>query len=200
MIKNNLELFKEFLDSGTKGANLTKIVLCIITISSLPFIVIGAGAMGNAVQVFRMFDKNEKYKDRQITNAINGLHRRKSIEYISDKNGITKVFITDRGKRELKSFAINLIKVSKPKKWDQKWRLVMFDLPIRYSKIRNALRFKLKQIGFVQFQKSVWIYPYPCLEEILFVADYYKIGKFVEVMTIFEINGDSKFRKLFDLK
>ncbi len=197
---NDIELFKDFLDSGTTKANITKITLCVIAVSALPFVVIGAGAMGNAVQIFRTFDKKENYKNRQISNAVTNLHRCKFIEYIPNNKGMTTIRITKKGETKLKSFAIDLIKISIPSKWDGKWRVVMFDLPIRYAKIRHILRFRLKQLGFVKFQKSVWIYPYSCTDEILFVAEYYKIAKHVEVMTVIDINNDLKLKKYFKLK
>jgi DNA-binding transcriptional regulator PaaX len=92
-----------------------------------------------------------------------------------------------------------MFKINKPQKWDGKWRMVMFDLPVRFSKARNALRFKLKQLGFIQFQKSVWIYPYSCKEEIAFVSDYYRVGRYVELLEISSINNDLKFKKHFKL-
>jgi DNA-binding transcriptional regulator PaaX len=75
----------------------------------------------------------------------------------------------------------------------------MFDLPVKYSKTRNSLRFKLKQLGFIQFQKSVWIYPYPCLDEILFIVDYHKIGKYVEILEVSHLLREEKFIKSFKL-
>jgi len=198
--RNDIELFKDFLDSGTTKANITKIALCAIAVSVLPLVVIGAGAMGNAVQIFRTFDKKENYKNKQISNAITNLRRSKFIEYIPNNKGIVTVRITKKGETKLKSFAIDLIKISIPSKWDGKWRVVMFDLPIRYAKIRHILRFRLKKLGFVKFQKSVWIYPYPCIDEILFIAEYYKIVKYVEVMTVVDINNDLKLKKFFKLK
>jgi hypothetical protein len=47
---------------------------------------------------------------------------------------------------------IDDIEIKNPKKWDGKWHLAMYDFPIRFKKARNAFRFKLKQLGFFQFQ------------------------------------------------
>ena len=130
---------------------------------------------------------------------MNNLRRQKLIEYVSDKNGVTIVRITMKGVTRLKKFTIDFIKISKPKNWNGKWQLVMFDLPIRFTKSRNSLRFKLKQLGFIQFQKSVWIYPYPCLDEILFITNYYKIDKYVEVLEVSNLLHEEKFKRAFNL-
>lgn len=192
------EQLKEFLDSGTTKAKVTKVVLCTLAVASLPAIVVAGAAMGNAVQIFTMFDK-KKYKKRQIDTTLTNLRRRKLVEYVSDKNGVTTVRITNKGESTLKRFAIDVLKVPEQKKWDGKWRMVMFDLPVRFSKARNSLRFKLKQLGFVQFQKSVWLYPYPCEDEILFVAGHYKVGKYIEFLEVSSLSNDFSFRKKFNL-
>jgi phenylacetic acid degradation operon negative regulatory protein len=196
---NYLAKIKKFLDSDTTEAKITKVALGVVALASLPGIVLLAAGMGNAVQVFSMFKKSKKYSKSQIKSAMTNLHRQKLIEYISDKKGVTMVRITVKGMTRLKSFAIDLIQIPKPKQWNGKWQLVMFDLPIRFTKARNSLRFKLKQLGFIQFQKSVWIYPYPCLDEILFVADYYKIGKYVEILEVSNLLNEEKFKKSFGL-
>ena len=199
MDKKYLEQLKDFLDEDTAKSKITKVVLCAFAVASLPFITVGAVAIGNGVQVVQMFNKGGKYKNKQINDTIASLKQRKYIEYISEKNGRILMRITDKGKSKLRTFMIDMVKINKPQKWDGKWRMVMFDLPVRFSKARNALRFKLKQLGFIQFQKSVWIYPYPCKEEIAFVSDYYRVGKYVELLEISSINNDIKFKKHFRL-
>ena len=192
------EQLQDFLDSGTRNSKITKVVLATLAIASIPLILGTAVAMGNAVQVFSMFD-SKKYKKRQITSTVASLKQRKLIDYISDKNGVVNVRITQKGKSVLKRFAIDVIKITKPNKWDGNWRVVMFDLPVRFSKARNALRFKLKQLGFVQFQKSVWLYPYTCEDEIIFVADYYKVKKYIEFLEVKSISSSLKLKKHFGL-
>ncbi len=190
---------KNFLDEDTLESKITKVILGVIAVASSLGVVFLAVGLGNAVQVFSMFKKSKKYSKFQIKSAMVNLHKRKLIEYISDKKGVITVRITTKGESVLRLFSIDLIKIQKPKQWDHKWRIVMFDLPIKYTKARDSLRLKLKQLGFVQFQKSVWIYPYPCFDEILFITDYYKIGKYVEVLEVLNLLHEEKFKKLFNL-
>ncbi len=194
-----LDKIKNFLDSSTTEAKITKVALGVIAIAGSLGIVFLAAGLGNAMQVFSMFKKSNKYSRNQIKSAITNLHRQKLVEYASDNNGLITVRLTTKGESRLKTFSIDLIKIEKSKNWNGKWHLVMFDLPVRYSKIRDSLRFKLKQLGFIQFQKSVWIYPYPCLDEILFIADYYKIGEYVEILEISHLMREEKFKKSFNL-
>ncbi len=43
------------------------------------------------------------------------------------------------------------------KEWDGKYRLVFFDIPEKNRAIRDLLRSRLKELGFVGWQKSVWV-------------------------------------------
>lgn len=190
---------KDFLDSGTKEAKITQVALCILAIASLPALVLIAASMGNAVQVFKQFETSKRYNKSQIRNSINYLRREKLIEYIADKDGKTVVKITKMGKVKLRAFSIDLIEIKKPKCWDKKWRLVKFDIPMRFTKGREAFRFHLRDFGFYKFQKSAWVYPYPCEDEIIFIADFFGVGRYVEVLTVENALRDNKLLKYFHL-
>ena len=192
--------FKEFLDSGTPKAKITKVALCVFAVASIPMLVFIAASMGNAVQIFKQFKTSRHFSKKQITDSITHLYRQKLIEYIADKNGKVVVKITKKGQARLRAFDIELIEIKKSKKWDGKWRLVMFDIPMRFTKGREALRFHLKKLNFFQFQKSAWIYPYPCEDEIIFITDFFGLGKYVEILTVESILRDEKLKKYFHLE
>lgn len=60
---------------------------------------------------------------------------------------------------------ISLQKLSR-RIWDGKWRLVIFDIKEIERNIRDQLRRKLKDWGFVMWQESVYISPHPILKEV----------------------------------
>ena len=194
-----LERLKGFLDSDIKEAQIATVALCVLAVASLPVLILGASVMGNAVQVFKMFERSKKYSNKQISSVFDSMKSQKLIEYVGDKNGQTIVKITKKGESRLRAFDIELMKIKKPSRWDGKWRLVMFDIPMRFTKGREALRFHLKKLGFLQFQKSAWIYPYPCEDEIIFIADFFKVGKYVDVLTVENILRDDKLKKHYNL-
>ena len=194
-----IERLKDFLNSGTTEAKIATVALCVLAVASIPVLVMGAAVMGNAVQVFKMFEGSKKYSHKQISSVMDSMKRQRLIEYVSDKHVQTIVKITKKGETKLRAFDIELMKIKKPHKWDGKWRLVMFDIPMRFTKGREALRFHLKKLNFFQFQKSAWIYPFPCEDEIIFIADFFGVGKYVEVLTVENILRDDKVRKHFKL-
>lgn len=194
-----IEKLKNFLNSDTKEAKIATVALCVLAVASMPVLVFGASVMGNAVQCFKMFKGSKKYSNKQISSAMYSIKRQKLIEYVCDKNGKTIVKITKKGEIKLRAFDVELMKINKPKKWDGKWRLVIFDIPMRFTKGREALRYHLKELNFFQFQKSAWIYPYPCEDEIIFIADFFGVRKCVEVLTVESILRDEKLKKYFHL-
>lgn len=194
-----MERLKDFLNSDTKEAKIATVALCVLAVAGMPVLVMGAAVMGNAVQVFKMFEGSKKYSNKQISSVFDSMKRQKLIEYVRDKDGKTIVKITKKGETKLRTFDIELMAIKKPKRWDGKWRLVMFDIPIRFTKGREALRYHLKELNFFQFQKSAWIYPYPCEDEIIFIADFFGVGKYVEILTVETILRDEKLKKHFHL-
>ncbi len=82
-------------------------------------------------------------------------------------------------------------------KWDGGWRIVFFDIPENKRKYRDYLRKVLKAIGFQEFQKSIWAYPFPVpsfLKELLFEDS---IKPHVRFITTNLVDDDSDLRKLF---
>lgn len=53
-----------------------------------------------------------------------------------------------------------------PENWDGVWRVVIFDIPEQHRRVRDTLRRRLKEWGFVAWQKSVWAGKKPLTEHI----------------------------------
>ncbi|MFA5791870.1 MAG: hypothetical protein WC884_02440 [Candidatus Paceibacterota bacterium] len=169
---------KKIFNTGSKGLNLTKTLLCFI-------------ALGEKLSP-------KLYNNQKITKAFYGLRRYKFVRHVKD-NKNSSYLLTLKGEAMLRNIVIEDIKIKNPKSWNGKWYLVMYDFPIRFKKARDAFRFKLKDLGFFQFQKSAWIYPYPCEGEILFVADFYGVRKHVEILEVSKILDDKKLRMHFNI-
>lgn len=57
------------------------------------------------------------------------------------------------------------------RRWDGRWRLVLFDVPEAHNSTRDKLRRYLRSRGFGYLQNSVWITPDPVTEERTLLAD-----------------------------
>lgn len=105
-----------------------------------------------------------------------------------------------------------LLLLAKKRRWDRKWRFVIFDVEEKNRKGREFLRKRLKMMGFGMLQKSVWISPYDFLDRVkdllkssrlekevilietnnLFVSDYIALAK--KIWSIDELNN--KYQEL----
>jgi DNA-binding transcriptional regulator PaaX len=141
--------------------------------------------------------KNKFFNPQKLSQALYYLKKRKLIE-IKEKGGKTIVLLTEKGKKRKFQYDLNNMEIPKPKNWDKKWQLLMFDIPENKKFVREALRNKLKDLGFLQFQKSVWIYPYSCENEIDFITEYFSIGPYLNLLTV-KIIDDKPLREHFGL-
>jgi len=60
--------------------------------------------------------------------------------------------ITNKGKVKILKYDI----IKRSRKWDGKWRVIIFDIPANKKKVRDFLRNRLKILGFKQLQKKVF--------------------------------------------
>lgn len=124
------------------------------------------------------------------------LRRFKIYKYVQVDN--KKISLTNKGRARRLSYKLKNLRLKQSKKWDGKWRMVLFDIPEAKKKIRDALRRKLKEIGFLEFQKSVFVFPYACRDEINFIINFFDISEFVYYVEA-PISPDDFLRKNFKL-
>ena len=129
---------------------------------------------------------------------INILYDSKLIDMEELADGRVKITLEDGGKKKALEYKLEEMEIKKPAKWEGKWRMVLFDIPHKKKKAREALRFHLKRLGFYPYQKSAFIYPYDCQNEIDFLIEFYQIRPYVRQLVISEIDNDFHLRKIFE--
>ncbi|OGN00197.1 MAG: CRISPR-associated endonuclease Cas2 [Candidatus Yanofskybacteria bacterium RIFCSPHIGHO2_01_FULL_39_8b] len=114
---------------------------------------------------------------RRIDQGFRNLQNRR---IIIEKSGGRFKF-TPKGKDWFQGVLLKYFK-STGQKWDNKWRVVIFDIPEELQRERVKFRRKLKSLGFYMLQKSVFIFPYPCEEEVARFASYFKVGDYINIL------------------
>ncbi len=150
----------------------------------------------NSVQLLkyvRRYVGPKERLDRRISQAVTRL---KAKGMIGKDNSLTKSGL--RFVESLESFGHRRPLVQKH--WDEKWRIIIFDVWERRRHIRNKLRRILKSIGFVKIQDSVWAYPYPCEELLVFLRTDLHLGSGILYIVADEIEHDRKLREHFGLQ
>jgi len=195
-LKNLKADLENFLDSDSGYATASKVVLSALALAGIVFVIATAP---NVFQILGKHKRSRGYSKRKLKQTIYALKRRGFVEVVQEKDGKIKVELTNKGKKRVKEFSIDNIRITEPKKWDKKWRVVIFDVPNRFTKARNALREKLTDLGFHQVQKSVWVHPYECEDEILFIANLFGVERFIEILTVESFLHEDKIRRRFEL-
>jgi len=136
---------------------------------------------------------------RKLSQALWRLKRDRLIITKQKQEGVFAVELTENGKRKIKEFRFADMEIPIPKKWDGKWRIVIFDIPNKRNAGREALRGKIKELDFYQLQKSVWAFPYPCEKEIEFITKLFHLYPYVQIIEATKIKNDAKLKRHFAL-
>jgi len=203
---NFKEKLEDFFYSDSISATATKFLLAGLALGGFIFGGAVIPGMLKAIDSFKdnggnNYNKRElkKYSEKQIKTAFYNLKRRKMVKIIKIENGKVKIKLTNKGRKRLKEFVLDSLTIKKPKKWDGLWRIVIFDIPVKHNTAREALRGKIKELGFKQLQESVWFFPYECEDEILFVAKMFGADRYIEIITANQLLHEKELKKVFKL-
>lgn len=94
---------------------------------------------------------NYPLKKSELSRVLKRLRENGLVELVEDNEILLR--LTDRGKEK----AVLAHLLLEDKKWDGKWRIVIFDIPEKRRVARDLLRAKLKGWGFILWQRSVWV-------------------------------------------
>lgn len=136
---------------------------------------------------------------KSLHEAIRRLYRSRLIEYQEQKNGIVRMVLAEEGKRRALIYNLDSLGIKKQQKWDGLWRVVLFDIPEEKKKARDALALRLKHIGMLPLQKSVFVSPYPCQDEVDFVIELFDVRPHVRFLVVKEIDVALHLRTKFSL-
>lgn len=145
-----------------------------------------------------LFD-GKQYRRWKVKSTLDQLVRQKYVSVIHHEDGSMTVKITKQGMTRALTYQLDTMKLNRPKKWDKKWRVVIFDVPNRYNRTRDVFRKRLEQLGLRKMQKSVFISPYPCFQEVEFLRELYGIAITVRYLLVEQIEDDAFLKRQFHL-
>ena len=123
-----------------------------------------------------------------------------AIEDALDRGYLEEIEI--EGERYLKTTPKGRLKLIKKKllrKWDGLWRIVAFDIDEKRRKTRDLFRQKLRDLGCLPIQKSVWITPRDIsfeLQELLMLLD---LEDNVDYFISKAVTNDNQYREMFNI-
>ncbi len=164
-------------------------------------VVLIAATIPNAAQLLRFmpgYKKGAKFT-YQAKTALGRLAAKGLITF-EERNGKRYARVTDGGEERLALESIREKSERKPRRWDGRGRVVLFDIPERRRGVRNRLRLFMSEYGFVRLQDSAWIYPYDCEDLIALAKANFHIGFDALYMIVERLERDKHLREHFGLR
>ena len=144
-------------------------------------------------------ESEDKKKERVLTRTLSYLRDKKFIA-IEEKEGKVILVLSDNGKRKVREYDFDEMTLPRKRRWDGQWHLVIFDIPHKKKGAREALREKFRDLGMVMLQKSVWVWPYECRDEIHLIQEMFELnGNEVNYIVADYIEEERRLRKHFNL-
>jgi DNA-binding transcriptional regulator PaaX len=174
---------------------LTKEVLRVIALSGFVVAMVAMPGLAHIMPLFKSKNSKDQYR---IKRAVQRLYKNKLVN-IYTKNGNEVVEITKEGKKKVLEYNLDGMKLKIPKRWDGWWRIVMFDIPESKRRGRDAVSRKIKELGMYPIQKSVFVSPYVCKNEIDFIGEFFGVRDHIIYIKAKEMEGVCKLKEHFGI-
>ena len=158
-----------------------------------------AAVAPNAIQLLRHFPGYKKGArfNYQAKSALGRLVAKGLVVFV-EEGGKRYARITEKGERVLEAETLRG-GATKKRRWDRRWRVVIFDIPERRKSVRARLRRFMDGYGFIRLQNSLWVYPYDCEDLIALAKAEFRIGADVLYMVVERLERDNRLREHFSL-
>src|SRR3989344_3069344 len=152
------KLEKEFLVKN-RSTKLQKAILQSVAVAGLLSVALLAP---NALKILDLFENKDKKFLRNKKNSINQSRDRLVRAGLIAYNSEGYLRLTTKGEKMMRRIEASNFNLRKPKKWDKKWRILIFDISEKKKYLREKVRNTLVAVGLVRLQDSVCVYPYDC--------------------------------------
>lgn len=158
-------------------------------------------ALDALIRTWKEVDKDaKKFNKNQIPKAFKSLYRSQLIELKKNVDGTFTAVLTKKGEKRVLTYKLSKMKIKTPIQWDRKWRVVLFDIPETHRRGRNAIRYWLKRLNFFEYQKSVFIHPYDCKNEIDFIIEFFNMRPYTRFILADTLDNEKHLENHFKLK
>lgn len=159
-----------------------------------------AGTIGRQFKVLKEFSDEWKDIDRQYLHRIvREFYVDRLVSEKENGDGTKTLVLTEKGKKRALTFNFQTLTIPKQERWNELWHCVFFDIPEKLKLKRHALRAKLYDLGFYHWQKSVFVHPYPCRDQIDFVVEFFGIRRYVRYGVLTNITNEAELLLHFGL-
>ena len=144
--------------------------------------------------------KEIEVDEKRIKQSLENLEKKEIIDLVEKNDEIFVHLKNDNNPQVIKYSIKALLELKqKEKKWNKKWFMVFFDVPEIQRNKRDYLRKFLNKIGFYRYQKSVYIFPYECEEEINLIKKIVEGAKYMKYIIAEKIEDEGAIKTFFKL-
>ena len=150
---------------------------------------------GLAKYILSEVRKKERQRYKRLWKSF---EKHKLVRVVETTSGTT-VEITEEGLKKALKYKSESVEIKKPKSWDKQWRLVIFDVPEKKKNLRDQFRRHLVKLGFYRLNRSVFVHPYPCFDEVEYFRHICGVGEEVTYIVANSIETPAKLNEKFGL-
>jgi len=137
----------------------------------------------------------EKFNLWRLRQVIKRMQNSKLVE-VKEEKGIPLIKITQKGKQKLLRYKIDEM-VLDESNWDSKWRLVIYDVQTGKRANSEMFRTMLNKLRFLKLQRSVYLTPFKCEDEIEYLRLLFDIGNEVQILKVGSLENEAAYRRYF---
>jgi len=144
--------------------------------------------------------RNLNVEETKVRKSLEKLESKEIID-LEEKGGNIFVKLKDKNNLTIIKYSTKALLnfKRKAKHWNKKWFLVFFDVPEIQKNKRDYLRRFLVYIGFYQYQKSIYIFPYECENEIKLIKKIVEGAKYIKYIIAEKIEDEKLVKQYFKL-
>lgn len=139
----------------------------------------------------------KKFNTWRLKQVLKRMHQQKLVDIVEQDEGYL-VKISDNGKKKLLKFNLDKMEL-KDKKWDGKWRIIIYDILTYKKEQANLFRRTLKRLKFFQLQRSVYITPFKCYDEIEYLRQVCEVDREVLILTVSGLENERAYKEYFGI-
>ena len=125
--------------------------------------------------------------------------KRKGLVKFEKTHGKTRMLLTKKGQAQARRALLGN-PLPRNRRWDEKWRILIFDIPESKRVLRDKVRSIVSGFGFVRLQDSVWVFPYDCEDIITLLKTELRLGTQMLYIIADAIEYDKPLRQEFNLR
>ena len=139
----------------------------------------------------------EKFNLWRLRQVIKRMQNSKLVE-VKEEKGVPIIKITHKGKQKLLRYKVDEM-VLDESSWDGKWRLIIYDVASTKRANSEMFRTILNKLRFLKLQRSVYLTPFKCEDEIEYLRLLFEIGNEVQILKVGSLENEAAYRRYFGI-